>query len=333
RIMQTTAVEKGAAGKDNRYGAGRVDAYEAYLQAVSELSDPGDPNPPVNVTAYSDYTTPTSMLLSWDDPTTLFNGNPLLPTEFTIQIQRNGAPLAVVPGGTEQYTDTGLNDGQLYDYILFAKLIANDSTSLPIEASWIAGGSPVPAAPANLACSATSTQAILTWDDPTTQEDGTPLDDLDHINIYRDGNQVATVAPGVQTYTDTPPPGFTYAYSVRAVDDETPPNLSTPSNTVECFVGDTPSVLVWVGPDAVAASAASGDSILAALAANGRSSFLTDDLFEFGNDLSIYDAIFVVLGIFPNNHSITSGSPEGQALQSYLQNGGSIYLEGGDCFN
>jgi subtilisin family serine protease len=33
-IMQTTAVEKGAPGKDNRYGAGRVDALEAYLLAT-----------------------------------------------------------------------------------------------------------------------------------------------------------------------------------------------------------------------------------------------------------------------------------------------------------
>ncbi|MDH4070367.1 MAG: S8 family serine peptidase [Ignavibacteria bacterium] len=34
RIIQTTAVEKGAAGKDNRYGAGRIDAYAAYLEAI-----------------------------------------------------------------------------------------------------------------------------------------------------------------------------------------------------------------------------------------------------------------------------------------------------------
>jgi len=35
RILQTTAVEKGAAGKDARYGAGRIDAYAAYLEAIS----------------------------------------------------------------------------------------------------------------------------------------------------------------------------------------------------------------------------------------------------------------------------------------------------------
>jgi len=37
-ILQTTSVEKGAAGKDNRYGAGRIDAYEAYLLALASVS-------------------------------------------------------------------------------------------------------------------------------------------------------------------------------------------------------------------------------------------------------------------------------------------------------
>ncbi|MCK6622983.1 MAG: S8 family serine peptidase, partial [Calditrichia bacterium] len=311
---------------------GRLNVYNSAV-LVQSFADSLDPNPPANITAYSDYTTPASMQLAWDDPTHYAGGDPLLPGEFTIEIQRDSVPVASIPGGAEQYTDMGLNDGQLYTYRLYAKVIATDSTSEALEVSWHAGGSPVPAAPANLACAATATSAILTWEDPTAQEDGTPLDDLDHINIYRNGSLAGSAPPGAQTYTDNPPPGFTYTYTVRAVDDETPPNLSAPGNAVECFVGSTPNFLVWVGPDATGASAASGDSIFDALVANGKSSFLTNDLFEFGADLSIYDAIFVVLGIFPNNHEIVSGDPEGQALQSYLQNGGSIYLEGGDCFN
>lgn len=296
-------------------------------------ADDLDPLPPGNVVAYSDYTTPTSMLLTWEDPTSFAGGDPLPPSQFTIQVERDGAFIAAVPGGAEQYTDVGLNDGQLYTYTLYTKVIATDSTSESVGAAWHAGGSPIPAAPQNLAGTATATNATLTWNDPTTQEDGTPLDDLDHIRIYRDGNPVANVAPGVQSYTDTPPPGFTYTYTVVAVDNETPPNASAPSNAVECFVGSTPAFLVWVGPDASGASAASGDSIFAALVANGVSSFLTNNLFEFGANLNIYEGIFVVLGIYPNNHEIAAGDPEGPALQTYLQNGGRLYLEGGDCFN
>ncbi len=36
-ILQTTAVEKGDPGKDNRYGAGRIDVYQAYLLAASMI--------------------------------------------------------------------------------------------------------------------------------------------------------------------------------------------------------------------------------------------------------------------------------------------------------
>ncbi|RMH78543.1 MAG: hypothetical protein D6681_19995, partial [Calditrichaeota bacterium] len=304
--------------------------YIVFFEGARE-GEPLDPNPPTNVVAYSDYTTPTSILLTWDDPTSLFNGDTLTPGEFVIDVWRDGSLVTSVPGGTETYTDGGLTDGQVYTYTLFSRVLATDSTSRDVSVAWYAGGSPVPAAPANLQCDTGPTYAILTWEDPTTQDDGTPLDDLDSIRVYRNGAHIASVAPGTQTYTDTPPQGFTYTYEVRALDNETPPNESASSNTVECFVGDVPPFLVWVGPDASGASAESGDSIFAALVANGQGAFLTNDLFEFGNDLSPYQAIFVVLGIYSNNHVLMD--PEGSALQTYLQNGGRIYLEGGDCFN
>ncbi len=296
------------------------------------LADPLDPNPPANVTAYSDFTTPTSMLLTWDDPTTLVDGTPIAPGDFTIEIERDGVPLASVPGGTGTYTDMGLTDGQLYQYNLFTKLIINDSTSTVVSKSWYAGGSPTPAPPESLVCVAPDTQsAMLTWMDPTTQDDGTPLDDLDSIRVYRDGVHIASVAPGVGTYTDFPPPGFIYTYQLTAIDNESPVHESAFSNSSQCFVGSTPNFLVWVPPDVAGASAQSGDSLFAALVANGESAFLTNDLYEFGTDLSIYEGIFVVLGVFSNNHVLVD--PEGTDLQNYLANGGRIYVEGADCFN
>ncbi|MBZ0198941.1 MAG: S8 family serine peptidase [Ignavibacteriaceae bacterium] len=38
-IMQTTAIERGVPGKDNRYGAGRVDAFQAFLLAAGNQDD------------------------------------------------------------------------------------------------------------------------------------------------------------------------------------------------------------------------------------------------------------------------------------------------------
>ena len=306
--------------------------YVVYFEGAAE-GDPLDPDPPANLAAYSDYTTPSSISLTWNDPTNYFNGDTLLPGDFTIEIERDGAPVASVAAGNGQYSDGGLNDGQLYQYAVYAKVTATDSTSQVVEVEWHAGGSPVPAAPDNLAGTGSAVAAVLTWSDPATQSDGTPLDDLAEIRIYRNGVQVATVAPGTESYTDNPPLGFTYAYTVTAADNENPVNETDASNAVQLFVGSTPAFLVWVGPDAAAESAESGDSLFAALLANGESAFLSNDLFEFGADLSIYEGIFVVLGIFSNNHVIGSGDPEGPALQAYLQNGGRLYLEGGDCFN
>ncbi len=88
---------------------GTPDMFFVYELAVA--ADPTDPNPPTNVTAYSDYTTPSQMALSWTDPTTLVNGTPITPSQFTIEIERNGSFLISIPGGTGNYTDNGLTDG------------------------------------------------------------------------------------------------------------------------------------------------------------------------------------------------------------------------------
>ena len=45
--------------------------YVVYFEGAAG-ADTLDPNPPENVAAYSDYTTPTSMLLTWNDQTTYF---------------------------------------------------------------------------------------------------------------------------------------------------------------------------------------------------------------------------------------------------------------------
>ena len=50
----------------------------------------------------------------------------------------------------------------------------------------------------------------------------------------------------------------------------------------------------------------------------------------FPDDLSLYSSIFVCLGIYTDNHVLTSA--EGDALAEYLNNGGNLYMEGGDTW-
>ncbi len=48
------------------------------------------------------------------------------------------------------------------------------------------------------------------------------------------------------------------------------------------------------------------------------------------SDMSGYTAIFVTLGMYPNNHELNRS--EGDMLASYLDGGGSLYMEGGDTW-
>jgi subtilisin family serine protease len=60
-ILQTTAIEKGDPGKDNRYGAGRIDAYQAYLLAVAMI--------PVELESFTALANENSITLNWSTAT------------------------------------------------------------------------------------------------------------------------------------------------------------------------------------------------------------------------------------------------------------------------
>jgi subtilisin family serine protease len=60
-ILQTTSVEKGDPGKDNRYGAGRIDAYQAYLLALSMI--------PVELESFTATANENSVTLNWSTAT------------------------------------------------------------------------------------------------------------------------------------------------------------------------------------------------------------------------------------------------------------------------
>ena len=51
---------------------------------------------------------------------------------------------------------------------------------------------------------------------------------------------------------------------------------------------------------------------------------------EIPEDLTLYSSVFVCLGIYSSNHALSTD--EGQALADYLNNGGNLYMEGGDTW-
>ncbi|MBT8386756.1 MAG: S8 family serine peptidase, partial [Ignavibacteria bacterium] len=113
-VIQTTAVEKGAPGKDNRYGAGRIDAYEAYLLALAMI--------PVELSSFTANSNGSSVTLNWSTETETNNSG------FSIERKSafNGswAEVGFVPGfGTTterksyNYSDENVQMGK-YNYRL-----------------------------------------------------------------------------------------------------------------------------------------------------------------------------------------------------------------------
>lgn len=89
------------------------------------------------------------------------------------------------------------------------------------------------------------TTANLTWDDPTTNVDGTPLTDLAGLRVYRNDSIIASVLPGAEAYADLGLPNGTYCYHVTAFDESA--NESDPSNiackTIDALFPSSPSNL------------------------------------------------------------------------------------------
>ncbi len=105
-------------------------------------------------------------------------------------------------------------------------------------------------------------------------------------------------------------------------------NVSAPgyrdSLTLRLIVGKK-QYLIW-NPDY---SPEPGQAMHAALAALGYSGDYTITL---PADLSYYQAVFVCVGVFPNNYMIGSGSQEASTLVNFVNGGGRAYLEGGDVW-
>ncbi len=196
------------------------------------LADALDPNSLSNVIAYSDFSTPTSTLLTWNDPSAYTNGDTL--TDFTIEIYRDTAFIAAVLKGTETYQDTGLIDGQYYLYKLYAKDI-NDSLSQGAGISIYAGGALKPNPPINFYITKSNSELTMHWTNPVQNVDGTPMDDFAGINLYRNDTLVSTfnrspVDTGITDLAQHTAPTGMHRYHLSAFDNEIPANESEPGN-------------------------------------------------------------------------------------------------------
>ncbi len=201
---------------------------------VADFGGYNTPMPPSSITSYSDYTMPSSMILRWNDPTHYVNGTRLRNFHievFTIDSQF----IASVESGVESTIVTGLTDGVQYQFLLQTVDSADQRSMMVPSPWWYAGGSPWPAPPENLRWHYIDDSTVtITWDDPTTQSDGTPLDDLLGVYIYLDGELCDSTYAGFERRTIHVVPGPHYVY-LRAFDAEPERHISIPSDTIWIF--------------------------------------------------------------------------------------------------
>lgn len=140
-------------------------------------------------------------------------------------------------------------------------------------------------------------------------------------SIPVDGTKENTTDPYVITASSSTPMGHTVTFAVIA----TEPGFAD-TFYFDLVVG-TFHYLVW-NPDPTPTPGEAVDLILTSLGYSGN---YTTTLPTRG-ELDVYQAVLVCVGIYASNYVIDAGSPEAAALAEYVNNGGRMYLEGGDVW-
>jgi hypothetical protein len=135
-----------------------------------------------------------------------------------------------------------------------------------------------------------------------------------------DSTKENTGDPYVVTVSSSTPQGHNAQFRLIATD----------GSFVDTFdfnlVVGTYNYLVW-NPDPTPSSGQRIDSILTSIGFTGSYSINLPI-----TELDMYQAIFVCVGIYSNNYIIGASGSEASALVDYLNNGGHMYLEGGDVW-
>lgn len=187
--------------------------------------------PATELSAFSDYTTPSSVRIKWRNPNSFYDGRPL--ANWKVVVQRNGATVAQlttsVAGDTASFTDTGLTEYSQNTYRIvgvFTGSGASDTGVVTILPPAFAGGAPQPQAGAVVSARSNGSTAVLSFRAPTKRADGTVLNNLSKARIFRINTLPTSVIDSVTlapsdtgktfVYIDTPPRKALpqYAYSV-----------------------------------------------------------------------------------------------------------------------
>jgi hypothetical protein len=213
---------------DMRNSVANIADNDAYTAIVNTRA----PKPAENFTAKTLPNQPTEIDLSWIAPTQRAFDQPLLKSEFTYVLLRDGVFLKNITSEETSLRDNGLEAFKKYEYSI--AVVSGADTSIFKTASAFAGGSKLPASPEVISLKGNSDNSVeLTLKLPTLRSDNvTPLVNLSKVVVYRDGVflKEENVMPGdtglVVTMQDYTGERGWYRYSFSVRDASSPANES-----------------------------------------------------------------------------------------------------------
>ena len=173
-----------------------------------------------------------------------------------------------------------------------------------------------PTAPSSVTCTEEVIGVQVTW---------TNGEAYDQVRVSRDGTLLATLAGSATGYLDLSVPIGQHIWEVQGLTGGSP----SLSGSCSLFLLGAIRDLVWA-PET--GTTDSGTALVNALVASGRSVVTAGSIFALP-DLDRLDRIWVQLGMFPNNHVLTTA--ESDVLDSFLTNGvggNALFMEGGDTW-
>ncbi|MCP4249498.1 MAG: hypothetical protein GY778_20850, partial [bacterium] len=167
----------------------------------------------------------------------------------------------------------------------------------------------------------------VSWTNPTHDTDGNALSSIDMVNVYRNGEWVASISPSTPgatiVYGEMVPISDWYRYTVSATSGGVE---GMRGGHAELWAGgDVTGILIWN----LGTQKENGQAMQDAILARNY-----DGVIRLVEQPSRYplsegvDAVFVLLGVYGSNHVL--GELDGQILADYLDLGGNVYMEGSE---
>ncbi len=173
-------------------------------------------------------------------------------------------------------------------------------------------------------------EVMIRWKNRNQTVQGNPVDSIKSVQIWRNDEMVQEIFTSnfadTLEYTDIIDSQNYFRYLICTVDLNDQLGQMQ-YHTVEWMGGPIEGIVIFD----LDKTPVTGQAITASLQTLGYTKpiHMAQNASQFPLETTL-DAVFVCLGIYSNNHVLSSG--EGQVLKDYLELGGNIYMEGGDTW-